>query len=127
MTASEIERRKPVWSALSEFYLDTELSREEIKRIAGLFRASKYSIEELKEINYSEVGPIVNRNLYSTAGEWNGFDEEWLYVKIIERLNKDVGGGFVIKLFRLIYRKQIDSACNDYWQAVIKEMKNHVV
>ncbi|WP_162428320.1 DUF7079 family protein [Pontibacter pudoricolor] len=127
MTAVEIERRKPVWSALSEFYLDTELSKEEISRIAKVFSESKFSFEELKEINYSEVGPVVITNLYSTAGVWNGFDKEWLFEQIIKRLNKKKGKGLLAKMFRPVYRKQIDKFCSDYWQAVTTEMKNHVV
>ncbi len=127
MAATEIDRRKPVWSALSYFYLDTELSKEGISRIAKVFIDSKYSMEELKEINYSEVGPIVYTNLYSTAGVWNGFNEVWLYEQIIGRLNKKKGKGLIAKIFRPIYRKQIDKACRDYWQAVTTEMKNHEV
>lgn len=127
MTTAEIKRRKPVWPVLSKFYLDTELSEEEIQSIAEVIRTSQYSIEELKEINYSEVGPIVYSNLYSTAGVWNGFDEEWLYEQIIERLHKNKGKGFIAKLFRPIYRKKIDSACDDYWQAVTKEIKKHTL
>jgi hypothetical protein len=127
MTATEIERRKPVWSALSEFYLDTELSKDEISRIAKVFSDSKFSMEELKEINYSEVGPVVFTNLYSTAGAWNGFDEEWLYEQITERLNKKKGEGLIAKMFRPLYRKQIDKACGDYLKAVTTEMKNHMV
>ena len=127
MTTIGIERRKPVWSALSEFYLDTELSKKEIIRIAKVFNESKFSLEELKEINYSEVGPVLITNLYSTAGVWNGFDQEWLYEQIIGRLTKKKGKGLLAKMFRPAYRKQIDEFCNDYWQAVTTEMKNHVV
>jgi hypothetical protein len=127
MTAVEIERRKLVWSALSEFYLDTELSKEEISRIAKVFIDSKFSVEELKEINYSEVGPVVITNLYSTAGVWNGFDQEWLYEQITGRIKKKKGVGLLAKMFRSFYRKQVDKLCSDYWQAVITEMKNHVV
>lgn len=127
MTAVEIERRKPVWLALSGFYLDTELSKEEIGRIAKIFSDSKYSIQELKEINYSEVGTILIANLFSTAGIWNGFDQGWLYEQIIRRLNRKKGKGIIAKMFRPFYRKQIEKACNDYWQAVNIEMKNHVV
>lgn len=127
MTTTEIEKRKPVWSALSEFYLDTELGEEEIKRIAEIFRASNYSIEELKEINCSEVGPVVYFNLFSTAGVWDQFDEEWLHEQIIKRLDKSKGNRFIGKLFRPFYRRLINHAYSNYWQAVKKEMKTNAI
>jgi hypothetical protein len=122
MVITEIEQRKPVWSALSKFYLDTEVSEEEITRIAKVFRTSRYSIEELKEINYSEVAPVVYTNLLSTAGVWEGCDEEWLYEQIAKEQLK--GKGMIAKLFRPFYREQTDKACKDIWQAVEREMIN---
>jgi hypothetical protein len=37
---AEIERRKPVWAALSELWLDTELAEDDLRRIAGVMEAS---------------------------------------------------------------------------------------
>ena len=124
LNKTEIERQKPIWTALSEFYLDTELGAEEIKRIAEVFRTSQYSLEELKEINYAELAPILYINLLSVAGAWNGFDEEWLHTQILKRLNKNKGKGLFSKMLSTFCRKLIDKACNDYWQAVEIEMKN---
>ncbi|MFY0654680.1 MAG: hypothetical protein JXQ96_21785, partial [Cyclobacteriaceae bacterium] len=70
MNSDEIEKRKPVWLAISEFYLDTELETDDALRIRETFRNSGYSLSELKNIDFYEVKPIVGMNLWSTAGEW---------------------------------------------------------
>lgn len=46
--AAEIERRKPVWAALSKLWLDTELEEHDLQRIAGVMKRSGYSINELR-------------------------------------------------------------------------------
>ena len=82
LTAREIERRRPLWVALSDLYLDTE---PEWERVALACAASGYSMPELQRILFDEVHPVVHRNLWDTAGEWQGFDEEWLVGSILSR------------------------------------------
>lgn len=81
-----IEDRKPIWIALSEFYLDTELQDSDFRHIALTILESPYTLDEVKKINKYEVFPILHVNLLSMAGEWAGFDKEWLLNKIITRL-----------------------------------------
>ena len=89
MTKSiDIEQRKPIWKALSEFYLDTKLEDSDLKQIAITFLASPYSLNEVKAIDKYEVFPVLQANLNSIAGVWDGFDEAWLVNKITSRLNK---------------------------------------
>jgi hypothetical protein len=85
---AEIERRKPVWAALSDLWLDTELTEDDLQRIAGVMKRSEYSINELRDIYLFEVAPVVFPNLLSVAGEWAGFDEEWLFVETTKRAKK---------------------------------------
>jgi hypothetical protein len=82
---ADIERRKPVWAALSELWLDTELAEDDLQRIAGVMKMSAYSIKELREIYLFEVAPVVFPNLLTVAGEWAGFDEEWLFTEATKR------------------------------------------
>ena len=84
----EIERRKPVWAALSDLWLDTELTDDDLQRIAGVMKRSEYSINELREIYLFEVAPVVFLNLLSVAGEWAGFNEEWLFAEATKRAKK---------------------------------------
>jgi hypothetical protein len=86
MTDAELQRRKPVWSAFSEFWLDTELEQDDLQRIASVAKASGYSITELRDIYLYEVAPVVHWNAWPGAiGEWAGFDDEWLHAEACRR------------------------------------------
>ena len=74
----DLNKREKIWQLLSEFYLDTELEEEDYQRIAKQLKLTAYSIEKLKEIDLYEVSPILQLNLFSPAGEWSGFDSDWL-------------------------------------------------
>lgn len=78
----------PVWVAFSELFLDTELRKFDYDYIAGILAASPYSEDKLEEILRFEVTPVLKWNLMSVAGEWAGFDEDWLREKIAPRIDK---------------------------------------
>ena len=80
---AEIERRKPVWLALSELWLDTELTQDDLRRMA--MKKSGYRVPQLRDIYLFEVAPVVFPNLLVVAGEWAGFDEEWLFTEVARR------------------------------------------
>jgi hypothetical protein len=82
LSPADIETRRPVWSALSDMFLDTSLIPADIARIAGTLAASPYSLEELDEILVREVYPACFTNLISIAGEWGGFAPDWLEARI---------------------------------------------
>ena len=73
---TEIERRLPVWHALSELYLDTELQPSDYQDIAGRLRRSGYSPEALRQILEDEVAPAFAFNLLDVAGEWASWTED---------------------------------------------------
>ncbi|WP_345302618.1 DUF7079 family protein [Lysobacter hankyongensis] len=75
------DARIPVWIALSELYLDTDVSvfRD---AIAETLAASPYSVDDLRDILMDDVHPALHANLMSVAGEWAGFDEAWLIERI---------------------------------------------
>lgn len=83
-----IDQRKPVWNALSDLYLDTELDDLDFKRIAIVFVNSPYSLDEILTINKHEVYPLLVINLFNLAGVWEGFNEDSLVDSILSRLNK---------------------------------------
>lgn len=80
----DLEQRRPVWDALSSLFLDTDVSLLRNWRSAAL-AASPYSVEEIEEVLVQEVFPICSWNLFSVAGEWAGFDLEWLETEILRR------------------------------------------
>lgn len=75
------DARIPVWIALSDLYLDTEVSTFH-DGIAATLAASPYSLEALRDILMDDVHPALYPNLLSVAGEWAGFDETWLVERI---------------------------------------------
>lgn len=81
----DLEARRPVWDALSTLFLDTELSLLRDHR-ARLLAESPYTLEELDQILRDEVFSVCSLNQASIAGEWLGFDPDWLEAKIVERL-----------------------------------------
>jgi hypothetical protein len=83
--ANDLERRRPVWSVLSELFLDTELVEVDLVRISAVLAESGYSVQQLEEILYRELHPVLHANLLSVAGEWAGFDQQWLEKRIIDR------------------------------------------
>lgn len=112
-----IEQRRPIWLALSEFYLDTELQGSQLRQIAFTILDSPYSFDEVKSINKYEVFPILQSNLLSPAGAWAGFDETWLIKNITSRLNNktklnDIGVEISYQMFKWM--------CKDYWKKLEK-------
>jgi len=118
--AIDIEHRKPVWIALSEFYLDVELQPEDFTRIRAVFDQSGYSQDEIRQIDYNEVGPILFYNLLSMAGEWMGFDEHAVTEFVAKRARKK------LKLrtmppFSWVWHKSIDFFNKSYFKGVFPD------
>lgn len=120
-----IAQRKPIWIALSEFYLDTELQESDFRRIAFKIIESPYPMDEVKEINKYEVFPVLQPNLLSVAGVWAGFDENWLVNCITDSLAqrtaiKKLGIESSFIIFRWMQK--------DYWEKLEKaynQLKNN--
>jgi hypothetical protein len=74
-----------VWLALSELYLDTELSSDQLEHLAKTLAASPYSRAELEAILLTELHPVLAANLLAVAGVWSGFDAAWLQGRILAR------------------------------------------
>lgn len=102
MTSMEANERKPVWLAMSDLFLDTDV-RIWYPRVAGILAESPFTIAELADIFAREVAPIAEQNLRIVAGEWAAFDEEWLISRITARLARS--------------NRKSDTARED-WQAV---------
>ncbi|PRX53673.1 DUF7079 family protein [Flagellimonas meridianipacifica] len=112
-----IEERKPIWIALSDFYLDTELQESDFIHIAHKIIESPYSFEKVREIDKYEVFPILQPNLMNVAGEWAGFDEEWLVNQIKESLSKrDMAKKIGIESSYLTLKWM----CEKYWERLEK-------
>lgn len=71
------DRRRRLWIALSELFLDTEV-RWCFPWVAQQALELEYSWPEVESILYMEVAPVVSHNLFDVAGDWMGFDPDWL-------------------------------------------------
>lgn len=113
LSEEEIKARKPVWVALSDFYLDTELGESELAYIAGVIKGSPYDIEQAKLIDFNELYPALKFNLFDIAGAWAGFDRDWLFLKVQTYLQNEPN-----KQLTDEDKKQWISFNAAYWQKV---------
>ncbi len=117
LTDAEIRGRRPVWIALSELWLDTELQDRDLDRIARVLHESGYDRDALERILAEEVAPVIYRNLYSVAGVWTGFDPDWLCAEVSRRLR--TRGPIRAWLLRR-RRAVMTGLIRDEWQAVLR-------
>jgi hypothetical protein len=124
LSGVELERRRPVWIALSELWLDTELEEADLRYIAAVMKDSAYDPAQLRAIYLYEVAPVVYRNLLMPAGEWNGFDADWLVAEIERRIR---GRSFIGRLLIRLRQRPMTCASEAYWrrlERMLHEMLN---
>ena len=88
MTAHDLERRRPLWEALSQLFLDTENQEADYRWIARCIRESGYTLSEVECVLWEEVFPVVEWNLRHPCGVWQGFRLEWLEQAILGNQGK---------------------------------------
>jgi len=72
----DIQQRLPVWTVLSELFLDTSFDDADYDRIAAELIRSPYRPTEIEQILRNEVSPAFAGNLFSVADEWTRWSEE---------------------------------------------------
>ena len=118
LTDEELQRRKPLWTALSELWLDTELDPADIRRIARAATESGYSLAELDEIYLYEVAPVVSGNLLTPAGVWDGFEDDWLHAEARKRAESR-SHWLRFWVWTSFGRKLMTYATEKHWQEII--------
>ncbi|QXE07293.1 hypothetical protein BJG93_35650 [Paraburkholderia sprentiae WSM5005] len=73
MTPENLARRRPVWAAMSDLFLDTE-TRWEIPFVARSCAESGYDDATLERIFWIEIFPETMGNILSIFGEWRALD-----------------------------------------------------
>ena len=80
---NELERRKKVWIAISDLWLDTGLQTYGLDYIARVLAESGYTDKELHHIYLYEVAPVVYTHLLTPVSPvWAGFSPQWLCPEI---------------------------------------------
>lgn len=77
----ERDARHKVWIALSDLFLDTDVSLH-FDHIQRVLVPAPFSMDELDLILRDEVAPVFLSNLFDIAGEWAGFPEDVIVKKI---------------------------------------------
>ena len=115
LSDEEIRVREPIWLALSELWLDTELTEVDLNSIASVMAESKYSLAELRDIYLYEVAPVAYLNQLSVAGAWAGFDREWLFGRIEEEARRS---GPARRFCRRMMKPLMTYATEEHWRAL---------
>lgn len=85
LDAKALKRRSPVWAALSDLFLDTDVSLY-YGEIAETLRKSRFSPEEAEHILFEEVGPVFGVNLIAHDRVWSAWPPEHVRVLILDHL-----------------------------------------
>ena len=83
LSAEEIERRLPLWIALSDLFLDTEPTRSTYENIVGTIIDRGFQPEHAEAILREDVAPAFWTNLLAPAGEWQGWEDGLVRERVI--------------------------------------------
>ncbi|MBX2842209.1 MAG: hypothetical protein KTR26_10575 [Flammeovirgaceae bacterium] len=119
---NEFQNRLSIWKALSEFYLDTELVEEDYNSIFQILKASEKSLKALKEIDLYEVFPTLQKILHSVAGEWQGFDENWLVRECQKNYHRR--NNILFRIITKVRNKNIYWMREKHWKEIERRFEN---
>ena len=94
----DIEARTPIWDQMQMLYMDTDPGIV-LHEIAAACARSPYSIDDLERILFNEVLTACRFNLFSLAGEWQGFELEWLVKRVLKKHRFDRRKPFVLRWY----------------------------
>ena len=106
----DIERRMPIWSAFADTFLDTEPGEQACRSIARAVVDSGFSKEEAFKIYRDEVAPAFVFNLFSPAGEWPGWRDDFARERVL-----DTRGSFTS---RALVRLFCDTQIREQWARI---------
>ncbi len=116
MEDSNNENRLNIWRALSDLFLDTEIDEVTYKYIARTIEESNFTVNEVENILWHEVYPVLESNLKDVAGVWAGWPDSWLlqHLKICIKQGVTQGDPAIIKEIKHCWSKVIDQLPRKY-------------
>lgn len=106
--------RADVWLAFAEHFLDTE-TRHAIPDAAYTALAHGLTPATALDVWCFEVTPVLYHNLWSVAGDWAGWDREWLTASILAKRGRWPNRPG--PLGRAVYKLRIDGS-HGTWLAI---------
>lgn len=106
--------------AISELFLDTDLDQDDFVRLGDMLKASRLTVDELDRIYYKELAPLLYGNLETTAGEWSGFDPEWLEREISKQNRQRAIEK--IPILNTVWRYWITRTTREEWQKLRSQL-----
>ncbi len=127
----DLERRKPVWEAISDLWVDTEPN---ISWIAQVLINSNYTIQELEDIYAFEVSPVVYQNFGSVCWinpvppVWEGFNSDWLVEAILNNIKQQNQSVW----HRVYIRSKFNTWARTYiissdWKEIVSIIESHKI
>ncbi|MBX2809892.1 MAG: hypothetical protein KTR20_14800 [Cellvibrionaceae bacterium] len=103
------EERLNIWRALSDLFLDAEVEDLTFVSIARTISESSFSLSEVEGILWYEVYPVLEANLRSVAGVWDGWPDTWLLQNLPAPMRPEVIGGkpAIIKEIKDCWKKVV--------------------
>jgi hypothetical protein len=109
----ELDKRLPVWIALAELFTDNDLSAGGKRHLAERLSQSSYTIEKIDVILCDEIFPTFSGNLQTVAGNWTGWSDEEVRLRVLKRLGRGVTGSMQW------WRKwRVESLLGETWREV---------
>lgn len=113
-----LERRTPVWEALSELFVGKELQDYDYAGIAKTLRLSGYSLDELEKMLREEVAPVFSSNLSPLAiPEMEGWAHDTVVKEILDYLERE-RTGLSRMLTWLVTSRALPGVVAERWQTI---------
>lgn len=115
-------RLRQARACLSELFLDRELDDGDRRRLHDALAATGLDLATLDRVFFDELEPVLAANLRSPAGQWAGFDIDWLEARIRER-QEDRGWRRLVE--RGLEALGPRSPARDEWMQLRKMLPEH--
>jgi len=84
-----VSARRRVWLLLSDLFVDTEWSDEELRAIGAALKQTGFSANEVEAILRGEVAPVCGRWMrWPSIGPWPAFDSDWVNESVEKYLHR---------------------------------------
>ncbi|MGD8846562.1 MAG: hypothetical protein PVI54_13665 [Desulfobacteraceae bacterium] len=100
--------REDIWHSMSNLYLDDEIDNIDLLLVAEELAKTDLTSQEMDEIFYEEVHPVLCWNFTVPAGVWSSFDKEHLTKLIYEYKRKQNSMSLLNRWQEEYPQKQID-------------------